>query len=319
MTDIVDTPDDASAIPTKDGDPIQPRRDLPTESARSVTTTSMETARISRRRTVQSTDIEHIQLIKDMGIMEHRLDVVEAAHVRFQEHLTTQDRVTAQQFTVVDAAITDLRQTLDSRLTTIDQKLDAFDRMASAYTADAEERQMSYQNMQSVDAQLRSVDVHRKEHMDRQDSDLAELRHLLEVQTAIEQKRQDALHEAERVEAAREEKRRQHIVMVAKQTEQQTRDLSAQIAAQNKQLGDTLARYFGPLGVAAFSYFLVGSSTAGQTRTLVLAGIVVVVIIYIIAMIIRRAVIARRLRALQQAARSEQSGDSSSPREREAL
>jgi len=151
----------------------------------------------------------------------------------------------------------------------------------------------------------------REAHMERQDEQTAvmttqitELRHLLQVQTEIEAQRQEALKEAERAEAAREEKRRQHIAAVAKQTEQQTRDLSAQIVAQNKQLGDTLARYFGPLGVAAFSYFLVGSSTAGQTRTLVLAGIVVVVIIYIIAMIIRRAVIARRLRALQQAARS---------------
>jgi len=151
----------------------------------------------------------------------------------------------------------------------------------------------------------------REAHMERQDEQTAvmtthitELRGLLQAQTAIEAQRQDALKEAERVEAAREEKRRQHIATVAKQTEQQTRDLSAQIAAQNKQLGDTLARYFGPLGVAAFSYFLVGSSTAGQTRTLVLAGIVVVVIIYIIAMIIRRAVIARRLRALQRAAHS---------------
>jgi len=166
----------------------------------------------------------------------------------------------------------------------------------------------------------------REAHMERQDEQTAvmtthitELRGLLQAQTAIEAQRQDALKEAERVEAAREEKRRQHIATVAKQTEQQTRDLSAQITAQNKQLGDTLARYFGPLGVAAFSYFLVGSSTAGQTRTIVLAGIVVVVIIYIIAMIVRRAVIARRLRALQQAARSEQSGDSSSPRERESL
>jgi len=158
----------------------------------------------------------------------------------------------------------------------------------------------------------------REAHMERQDEQTAvmttqitELRGLLQVQTEIEAQRQEALKEAERAEAAREEKRRQHIATVAKQTEQQTRDLSAQIAAQNKQLGDTLARYFGPLGVAAFSYFLVGSSTAGQTRTLVLAGIVVVVIVYIIAMIIRRAVIARRLRALQQAAHSERPDDTS--------
>lgn len=166
----------------------------------------------------------------------------------------------------------------------------------------------------------------REAHMEQQDEQTAvmttqitELRGLLQAQTEIEAQRQDALKEAERMEAMREEKRRQHIATVAKQTEQQTRDLSAQIAAQNKQLGDTLARYFGPLGVAAFSYFLVGSSTAGQTRTLVLAGIVVVVIFYIIAMIVRRAVIARRLRALQRAAHSERPDDASTGTSRQEM
>jgi len=140
----------------------------------------------------------------------------------------------------------------------------------------------------------------RERHMEKQDEEMAELRHLLQVQTAIEAKRQEALKEAERVEAEREEERRAHIAAVAAQTEAQTTTLSEQIAAQNKQLGDTLTRYFGPIGVAAFSYFLVGSQTAGQTRTVALAIIALVIIIYIVAQMVRRAQLARRLRRLQQ-------------------
>ncbi len=146
----------------------------------------------------------------------------------------------------------------------------------------------------------------RERHMEKQDEEMAELRHLLQVQTAIEAKRQEALKEAERAEAEREEERRAHIAAVAAQTEAQTTTLSAQIAAQNKQLGDTLTRYFGPIGVAAFSYFLVGSQTAGQTRTVALAIIALVVIVYIIAQMVRRAQLARRLRLLQQSTRAEE-------------
>jgi len=121
----------------------------------------------------------------------------------------------------------------------------------------------------------------RERHMEKQDEEMAELRHLLQVQTAIEAKRQEALKEAERVEAEREEERRAHIAAVAAQTEAQTTTLSEQIAA-------------------AFSYFLVGSQTAGQTRTVALAIIALVIIIYIVAQMVRRAQLARRLRRLQQ-------------------
>ncbi len=265
---------------------------------------------------MQTTDQPNSESIQPtILVLAQQLGALQAKQDGFDRHIhdtQAHDSLFSDVFTRLDSMREDLTRVLREEMSTFTVKDQVGQEGLKKQLLDIRAIAVTSQE----DAEHRKA---REAHMERQDEEMTELRGLLQVQTEIEAQRQQALKEAERVEAAREEKRRQDHVAAVKQTEAQTRDLSAQIAAQNKQLGDTLARYFGPLGVAAFSYFLVGSSTAGQTRTLVLAGIVVVVIIYIIAMIIRRAVIARRLRALQRAARSEQSGDSSSPREREAL
>lgn len=231
------------------------------------------------------------------GIKARLCEVEEgvAAHVH-------DEQAHAPRFALIDGRFAALRDDL----TLVMQEEMARFIAQGADSQDALKRQLS--EIRTIAVTSREDAEHRKareRHMDKQDEEMAELRHLLQVQTEIEARRQQALMEAERVEAEREAERRQHIAAVAAQTKAQTRALSDQMAAQNKQLGETVAKYGGPLVLAAMTYFLVGTNAVGQTRTVMLAVIVGVALIYFAAQMVHRAVLARQLRRLRHAAQSE--------------